>query len=140
MLEELAGGVAAASAAEILHAEPIDEHLEYVKEITHLLRTLCSYFTNTPINKVEKHVTINTWLDHDIIIRYEGYLGVYILVAASSTFTVTISGLAPFTWTPAVGTYNRWRFPEGTKLKLLTPSSPTNFPVDVLFTDDLTNN
>lgn len=139
-IPDIATGVAAATIADHIQKDPSKRPIEDIlEEIKDLLDRQLKYFSETRANKDDKHITDLIYASKPRSIVYNGYLGIYVLVSATSTFTVTVSGLGSFVWTPNVGTYNRWKFPEGTTIQLLTPAQ-VNFPIDIMYTDDLTNN
>jgi hypothetical protein len=136
-----AAGVAASTATHVLHNETDKEDrmeiaLKELCTVLHLLHQKLSLDLQDK-ELVEEHVTVPIYPSYGTPVRRRGYDGFYILVASASTFTVTVSGLSSFVWTPNVGVYNRWKFPEGTLIQLLTPANPS-YPVDFLYTNDLT--
>lgn len=135
-----AAGVAAETANSIMNNEAGEHSVKHViTELCMSVHELHRYLAaNLELMRTEEEVTVLTNLNTPTIIRRKGYQGIYILVATTSTFTVTVSGLGSFTWTPAVGSYNRWRFPEGTTIQLLTPSQ-NNYPINILYTNDTNN-
>lgn len=134
-----AAGVVGSATTEMLHVEPGKKSQEdLLVEICETLHLLHEDLTKRPATKIEEHETLYTYMNNPYTVRYKNFLAVYILVAVTSTFTVSVSGLGSFTWTPTPGTYTRWQFPEGSTITLLTPSQ-SFFPIDILYSNDLEN-
>lgn len=133
----VASGTAAAELSSRMHTSKTDRHhADILEEICTLIKEATKYLKEKPSGTVEEHIVTYTWLDHAISVGYKKYSATYILVASPSTFTVNVPGLVPFTYTPTVGDYTRWKFPEGTSIQLLTPSNNPSYPVDFLYTYD----
>lgn len=131
-----------------LLADEVGEHIQkeikqqktsedLLEELKLELQLAIQWYKGTIQNKKELHILTILWLDHPTTIRYEGYYAVFILVSVASTFTVTPPGLIPFTWTPTVGVYNRFRYSEGTTIQLKTGGA-LNLTTDILYTNDIT--
>jgi hypothetical protein len=133
-----AAGLAASESSAILHNTPGSKDTnDYLAEACETLHLLIETLSKQPATTIEERKTVLTWQSKAITIRHKAALGIFILVGSTSTFNVTVSGIGTFVWTPNVGTYNRWRYPDGTTIQLVTPNTGPNFPIEILYTNDL---
>lgn len=133
-------GVAASEVISSIHNDPMKrDHIDILEEMNLTLCALHTYLRNTLSNKPSYHQITNTFISKYVTIEYNDYLGIYVLVPIPCTFNISVSGLATFVWTPSVGSYNRWKFESGTEIQLVSPVTSSGiFPIDILYTDDLT--
>lgn len=134
-----ASGVVASEVTAFAHNDPSRrDHVSVLEEMNCTLHELHNFLKNTSANTTSLHEIVNMYTTQAVPMGYKKYQAIFILVPIPCTFTVSVSGLQSFVWTPNVGIYNRWKYPEGTTIQLITPSV-TLFPLDVLYTDDTSN-
>lgn len=143
-----AAGVLAATSTEILHDDPSQRtHESYLEELCVLTTQMVDYLSKTPQNKPDHRVTQLLQPNVNTPLFYHEYLGLYLLIPVAATFNVTVSGLPPFQIQFAtaptsgqfpIGIFKRWRYSDGTFISLTTPTN-NNFPIELLYTDDLSD-